>query len=124
MAAARWRTLRPMAPEEAQARLVAAFEARDLDAFVDVYEDDAVLLIPPDGRTARGKAEIRSAMEPMFALPSSFSIDVTGKLEGGGLALIETRWALGEQQGRTTVVVREQPDGRWLIALDNPMSGR
>jgi uncharacterized protein (TIGR02246 family) len=110
-------------PEQAQARLVAAFEARDLSAFVDVYEDDAVLLVPPDGRPARGKAEIRSALEPMLALQSSFGIDVTSKLQSDGLALIETHWTLGEQEGRAAVVVREQPDGRWLIALDNPMSG-
>jgi uncharacterized protein (TIGR02246 family) len=112
-----------MSPEHAQARLVAAFEARDLDAFVDVYEDDAVLLLPPDGRIVRGKAELRSALEPMLADPSAFGIEVTRKLESDGLALIETRWTLGEQEGRAAVVVRRQPDGRWLIALDDPTSG-
>ena len=49
-------------------------------------------------------------------------IEVVGKLESDGLALTHARWRVGEMSGYGTIVSRRQPDGSWLIALDNPLS--
>jgi ketosteroid isomerase-like protein len=73
------------APEEAHALRAAAFKAGDLDAFAAMYEENAVLLVPPAGERVNGRDEIRKALAAQFALEdpaprsgSSRSSRVTG----------------------------------------------
>lgn len=54
-------------PEEIHALIEAAFNAGDLDAFVELHEPDAVSVVPPTGEVARGKDQIRAALEPILA---------------------------------------------------------
>jgi hypothetical protein len=56
------------APEQVHALLVAAMNAGDLDAFIDLHEPDARTIVPTDGRLVSDVAELRTALEPMFAL--------------------------------------------------------
>ena len=118
-------------PEETHALLAAAFNAGDPDAFVEVYEEGATLIVPPEGGLARGRREIRRALEPSFALKPRASIEVVKKVQSDGLALTHARWSLVgtgvegetvELQGHGSIVSREQPDGSWQIVLDNPIS--
>lgn len=116
-------------PEEAHALLVAAFNDGDPDALADVYEEEAALVIPPDGRQVSGLTAIQAALAPIFALAPSARIDVIDKLETDGLALTHTRWHMAvadgtEMNGGATVVTRRQPDGSWRIVLDDPLSAR
>jgi ketosteroid isomerase-like protein len=109
-------------PEELHARIAAAFSAGDLDALAALYEPDALVIVPPEGRRATGRGEIRTAVKASGALGSQFSSEVVEKLESDGIALTHARWTAGELSGRGTVVSRRQPDGTWRIVLDNPMS--
>lgn len=117
-------------PEEIHTLIEAAFNTGDRDAFAQLHEDDATAVVPPEGRRVTGRAQIRAAVEPTFALAPSARIEVVDKVEGNGLALTHARWTLAgtadgkrvEMSGRGTVVSRRQPDGSWRIVLDNPMS--
>ena len=117
-------------PEEIHALIAAAFNAGDLDAFLELHEEDAAAFIPPDGRRVSGRDAIRAAVEPIFALRPKARIEVVGKLQADGLALTHARLNVvaGEGRerlevtGRGTIVSRQQPDGTWRIVLDNPMS--
>ena len=117
-------------PEEIHALIAAAFNAGDLDAFVELHEDHAATIIPPEGRRVSGRDAIRAAMEPIFALRPSARIEVVGKLEADGLALTHARLSVVagdgaervEVSGRGTIVSRQQRDGTWRIVLDNPMT--
>ena len=110
--------------------IAAAFNAGDLEAFAQLYDEDATLIVPPDGRRVSGREAIRAALEPTFALRPSFRSEVVEKLQADGLALTHAHWsAVGtdggervEMAGRGTIVSRRQPDGSWRIVLDNPMS--
>jgi uncharacterized protein (TIGR02246 family) len=118
-------------PEQTHALLEAAFNAGDVDAFADVYEEDAALLVPPDGELVVGRDEIRAALAPQFALEQKAArIQVIAKVETDGLALTNAHWRLAgtdadgnavELAGSGTIVSRRQPDGTWLIVLDRPV---
>jgi uncharacterized protein (TIGR02246 family) len=118
-------------PEEIPSLLAAAMNAGDLDAFVELHEPGATTVVPPEGRPVTGKSEIRRALGPIFAGAPRIENEVVGKLEGDGLALIHARWAMEgrgpdgqaiELAGRGTIVSRRQPDGSWLIVLENTVS--
>jgi uncharacterized protein (TIGR02246 family) len=117
-------------PEEIQALIAAAFNAGDLDAFLQLHEEDATVAVPPDGDRVSGREAIRAAVQPTFALRPTIRNEVVDKLQSDGLALIHARWNLAgtddgqlvEMSGRATVVSRRQPDGSWRIVLENPMS--
>jgi uncharacterized protein (TIGR02246 family) len=119
------------APEELHALLEAAINANDIEAFVDLYDDDATLIVPPDGARAVGKEAIREAVGATFALKPEARMEVLSKLEADGLALTQGWWRLvgtAEQGGRVeltgrgAMVSRCRPDGTWKIVLDNPMT--
>jgi uncharacterized protein (TIGR02246 family) len=108
-----------------------AFNAGDIDAYADAFEEDAVMIAPPEGRVVRGRAEIRAATEPIFALRPRASIEFRQKLESDGFALTHARWELAGTDadgarvalaGRGTMVSRRRRDGTWGIVLDNPLS--
>ena len=117
-------------PEEIHALIAAAFDAGDLDAFLELHEEHAATIVPPEGRRVSGRDAIRAAVEPIFALGPSARIEVVGKLQADGLALTHARVNVvagdGRERldvsGRGTIVSRQQPDGTWRIVLDNPMS--
>jgi uncharacterized protein (TIGR02246 family) len=113
-------------PEELHALVEAAFNAKDVDALLDLYEQGAIQVVPPDGERAIGAAAIRAAVEPILALEPRARMEVIDKLEGDGIAVTYGRWRLAgeneELSGRGTMVSRKQTDGSWRIALDNPMA--
>jgi uncharacterized protein (TIGR02246 family) len=117
-------------PEETHALIAAAFNAGDLDALAALYEDDATLIVPPDGRRVSGRDEIRAAVEPTFALAPLAHSEVVAILQADGLALTHGRWSMVstaegdrvELSGHGTIVSRRQADGTWRIVLDNPLS--
>jgi uncharacterized protein (TIGR02246 family) len=118
-------------PADLLAHLEDAFNRRDVDAYLAPYEDDAVFVVPPEGRLARGPDEIRTAVVEMFELEPALRIEVERSLEGDGLALNSARWRLvatgddGEPvrlTGRGTMVARRRPDRSWGIVLEDPLS--
>lgn len=120
------------APEELHALVEAAFNARDADLLVDLYDEAATLIVPPEGPRASGKDEIREAIVATMAMRPRARIEVLDKLETDGLALTHGRWTLAgtgadgsavEMSGRGTMVSRRSGrDGSWKIVLDDPMS--
>jgi ketosteroid isomerase-like protein len=106
--------------EQGRAPLAAAMNAGDLETFVALHEQNATTIAPPEGRAVSGRAEIRAALEPIFASGPKLANEVVGTLEGDGLALTHARWKLKgrdpdgraiEVAGRGTIVSRRQPEG-------------
>lgn len=110
-------------------RLIEAFHSGDVAAAVALYEPDGVLVTAP-GSVARGTAELREAILAIVALRPTLTTDSYDVLIAGDVALYCSRWRLTgtapdgsavEQDGRSTDVLRRAADGRWLIAIDNPI---
>ena len=123
--------MRPVHPRSSTHWWRRAFNARDIDRLVELYDEDATLIVPPEGAPATGKPAIREAIRATLALQPRARLVVLDKLEADGLALTQGLWTLvgtGEDgarvelSGRGTMVSRCQRDGSWKIVLDNPMS--
>ncbi len=117
-----------IAPESAHDEFRERFNAGDLDGLLDLYEDAAVL-VDADGNSETGKAAIRAAMEGFLAVGGDLSLETRYTARNGDLALLSNEWRLTgtgpdgqavDMGGRTTEVVRRQPDGRWLYIIDHP----
>jgi uncharacterized protein (TIGR02246 family) len=117
-------------PKDILAAMTTAFNDRDLDAYVELYEENAVMIAPPTGERATGKAAIRAGMEQVFSLDPTLRIENLEIHEANGVALAHSNWWLTgaangdpvEMSGRGTLVSRKQPDGSWLVVLENTMT--
>jgi uncharacterized protein (TIGR02246 family) len=108
------------------ARADAAIVKEDFDALMDVYCDDAVLVVKP-GMNATGKAQIRRAFEAIAA-HFNHSVQVGQAelkiLEAGDTALALARTVVSASNvpafsRDATYVFRKDTSGRWRCAIDN-----
>ena len=116
-------------PEQAARAMVDAFNRRDLDAFMALYEPGASLVLQP-GQVASSPEEIREAMSGFLALEGRMEIEPELTVfRADDVALVSAAWTIdgtdpeGEpvtMSGRTTDVARRQPDGTWRWVIDAP----
>ena len=107
-----------------------AISAKDFDALMDYYAEDAALVVKP-GMVVKGKENIRKAF---IAISDYFQDQLLVEqgemqvIEGGDNALVimETRLRFPDGQGgtvettrRATYVFRLEPSGRWLCTIVN-----
>lgn len=103
-----------------------AIVSEDFDTLMDIYADDAVLVVKP-GTNVVGKAAIRKAMESIAAhFAHSLDVKQAGMaiLESSDTALVLARTLVSASdtptiERRATYVFRRHADGRWLCAIDN-----
>lgn len=110
-------------------RAFAAAVARDgLEAWVEAFAEDGVMVVP--GGVLEGRGEIRAAMAPSFS-DSTFSISweperaETGPSGETGFTVgryVRRRTApdgeVVESRGRYVTVWRRSASGEWVVALD------
>ena len=115
-------------PEDVDRLFAEALNAGNLDALVALYEPEASLS-PAPGKQVSGHAAIREALGQFVAAKPRMELSARVVAQSGALALCTARWKLvmtgqdGKPQevaGQSLEVVRRQPDGRWLFAIDEP----
>jgi len=122
--------MRAKTPRIAASRLIAALHDRDLEAAVALYEDDATLVCYP-GMLVKGLPAIRTFLEGLFSLKADVHYGTRVFTEVGDLTLFAAKWTLLNviqtplPMPKASYLVhitllRKQPDGDWLIAVDNP----
>ena len=108
--------------------LTDALNRGDLERAQALYETDAVLVAQP-GQVARGSVELKAALRGFIDLKPRLTTQTQSVIEAGDTALYMSRWTLQgsdptgravSMAGESSDVLRRQPDGRWLIAIDNP----
>jgi uncharacterized protein (TIGR02246 family) len=113
-------------PREIHDLFAYAFNTRDVEAIMALYEPGAVLFT--GGKHVTGFEAIREAYNAFLVGGARMTIETRAVIESGeGLAVLHGAWSLGPPlatQGMSTEVVRRQPDGRWLFAIDNPYTPR
>src|SRR5262245_25704366 len=113
-------------------RMTAAFQAGDVDAVMNTYEPGAVVAFEP-GRPVADAALVRRTFADWCALSPRFAYRGHEVLAAGDLAVHLAPWQMRgtasdggtiDQSGLSVAVLRRQPNGEWLMVIDNPHGQR
>jgi uncharacterized protein (TIGR02246 family) len=112
-------------PAEIHPLVQEAFNRGDADALIDLYEPQAVLVI--DGQNIVGRNNLRETFASILSRSGRMTLQTCLIVESAqGLAVIHGKWIVEYPSeptitvGVSTEVVRKQPNGTWLFAIDNP----
>jgi uncharacterized protein (TIGR02246 family) len=108
------------------------FDAGDVDALVQLYEEDALFVPEPGGKALAGRDAIRDFCLNFPITDATIEFQPRMMLERDTDALSYSVWTIRgtgpdgptEMEGQATVVMRKQDDGGWLIAIDDPFTQR
>ncbi|MFJ9535048.1 YybH family protein [Herbaspirillum sp. NPDC101396] len=96
---------------------------RDLDAWISLYEPDAILYFGgPD--PVVGHEAIRKALTPLVEMPGKIETRINFCAVNGDIAVVRGD-CIGRHEGEITFaassveVVRRQADGSWLYMIDH-----
>ena len=115
-------------PEEIHSQFATAFNSGNVDAIMALYEPEATL-VPQPGQIVQGRDAIRQALLQFLALKGTMEVKSIFTVRGSGVALTRGQWKLSgtgpdgkpiEMTGQSVEVVRQQPNGEWLLAVDHP----
>jgi uncharacterized protein (TIGR02246 family) len=118
-------------PEQNHVLFAKAVNAGDVDALAGMYEPEAVYVAGP-GQQVVGRKAIRSALAGWLATKPRLRLELAGLAVAGDVALERTTWTVvmpgadgkpAESSGFSSVVLRRQDDGTWLMAVDDPGIG-
>jgi ketosteroid isomerase-like protein len=111
-----------MEPGDLHQAVQTAFNNRDVEALVALYQSDAWLFGPTG--PVQGAAAIRDAWTDMLALAEHTEMVTLYAIEQGDIALLSNRWTATSQDGEVSAVsaevARRQSDGTWKYVIDNP----
>jgi ketosteroid isomerase-like protein len=117
----------PTRPEDLHPALAAAFTAGDLEAALALYEPSATFVIKP-GVVTDGPDELRAALRRYVELGARLTIEPRTFVRSGDVVLALGRFTFTgrrrdgspfERESGFADVLRQTPDGNWLIAIDN-----
>jgi ketosteroid isomerase-like protein len=83
--------------------------------------------------TVMGTPALREAFKQFLALDPKIAVTKQEVFQAGDIALHSYTWKMSgkapdgspvEQGGLSVIVLRKQPDGRWLMVIDNPFGDR
>ena len=105
-----------------------AVAAGDMEGVLATFEPNGVLVGQP-GMLAMGTPALREAFAQFMAINPKIIVTNHDVIQTGDIALHSSTWIMSgktpdgspiEQSGFSVVVLRKQPDGRWLMVIDNP----
>lgn len=118
-------------PEGCDRLFAETVNAGDLDALVGLYEPTCSL-VQRDGGVAVGRPAIRAVLGRLLAINAKITTEIVKVTKAGeDLAMVYNDWHMSgsgpdgraiEAPGKAIEVVRRQPDGTWLFALDDPFA--
>jgi|SRR5215472_430299 len=118
-------------PRDLHEALSEAYNAGDLEALLSLYEPRAAFVVEP-GHVTRSEADLRTALQHLLALRGRLTIDPQTFIGSDDLVLVLGTFTLSghrrsgtqfERTSRFVDVLRRRPNGRWLLAVDNPYGG-
>ena len=105
-----------------------AVSAGDMEGILATFEPNGVLVGQP-GMPAMGTPALREAFKQFMTIEPKITVTSHEVIQADDIALHSSTWKMSgkapdgspiEQNGFSVVVLRKQPDGRWLMVIDNP----
>lgn len=115
-------------PEDFHPYWMEVFNSGNFDAALELFEPEATFIAQP-GQVIRGKEAIGQALMGFFEMKARIDLQKKVLVKSENLALLISDWTLVSPgangslfnlNGQTADVLRRQPDGNWLLAIDNP----
>ena len=116
-------------PEEIPNLILEALNSGDSNAVSLLYEEGGVVAADVT-EPVRGRPAVRVQIEGFLATGPRFTLVDTEVLQSGNIALIRSQWTIAmiDAEGKIsesgvcpTLVVRQQPEGNWLVLIDRPV---
>ena len=110
--------------------MTAAFHEGDIEGVMASYQEAATVLFEPGGPVSDREA-IRQRFQELFVLKPRFTYRGHEVIVEDDVAIHIAPWKMMaktpdgesiEQAGLSVAVMRKQPDGSWLMVIDNPHS--
>ncbi|WDO11339.1 SgcJ/EcaC family oxidoreductase (plasmid) [Streptomyces murinus] len=104
----------------------------DLDGLLALYEPDAAI-VDENGSVHRGTAALRAFFTEILNTKPTIRTLATSVVVNGDLAQSSTHWQIETTtpdsnatctEGYASELFRKQPDGTWLVVIDNPYGAR
>lgn len=120
--------MRVTKPEDVSATFTKLVEAGDLEGLMTLYEPN-VKYITRSGEVAEGIDGVRRALRWVAGFKGKMEVNNDYCIVNGDVALVRAAWRLNgvaadgrrlESRGRSSEVLRRQPDGTWRYAIDHP----
>jgi uncharacterized protein (TIGR02246 family) len=115
-------------PAAIHQRFCEACNAGELDRLLNLYEPDAVI-VERTGEIIQGTAAIRHHLSGLLAMRPAMRILDSKAIVVGELAQLSSHWqctviapdgSAAQLEYHGSELSRRQPDGTWLLAIDNP----
>jgi ketosteroid isomerase-like protein len=109
-------------------QMVSSFHEGDIAGIMKTYEPGAVVVGQP-GAPVSGRAALETMFAAFIAAGARFTFLGHEVIEAGDLALHFTPWRMTGTDpagspitggGLSVAVLRRQPDGKWLMVIDDP----
>ena len=119
--------MKVMEPQEINSAFEEAYNSREIERLVALYEPDAVMA-PSPGKRAVGNSAIREVLLRLLAIGGRMQCRNLYCIRVDSIALLQSEWSLSgtrpdgksvELSSRTAEVVRQQEDGSWRYIIDH-----
>jgi len=109
-------------------QMVDAFHEGNITGILNTYEPGAVVMAEP-GVPVSGKPALEAMFAGFIAAGARFTFLAHEVIEAGDLAVHFTPWRMSGTgpggspitgRGLSVAVLRRQPDGKWLMVIDDP----
>ena len=113
-----------MQPEVVHERFAQYLKDRDLDGLGSLFDEDAMFVPGPGQQPVYGRENIKEALKPYLAVPSTMEVVSTSVHQNGDLAMVQPSWRItsedGIVEGKAVEVMRRTSEGDWVYIIDNP----
>ena len=110
-------------PEQMNRTFADAFNARNIDGLLGLYEPDAILIVG-EGTGCHGLKPIADQLQNLLKLPGTMTSLNNFCVRHGDVALLRADYVVVDAgtvilEGSSSELVRRQADGSWLYVIDH-----
>jgi ketosteroid isomerase-like protein len=117
-----------VSPEDLLNSQVEEFNKGNIRFLMTLYENGACF-VPEPGQVVDDLDSIRRTLQSFIDMGAKLEAKVNRVVQASDLALLITEWSINGNKpggkpiiliGKGTVVLRRQPNGTWLMVIENP----